>query len=63
MKALLNGFMVSTVFWALAVLVYMTWDAAGEVILIISIVTFLVFLGFALDTGENTDEESKEDSK
>lgn len=61
MKSLVNGVLMASVFWALVGLIVFAWNEGGQILLYISIGSFLVFLAFLTDAPEKS--ESEEDWK
>ena len=59
MKGLINGVLMASVFWALLGLVVFTWNEGGQIILYISLGSFLVFLAFLTDAPEKSEEDWK----
>jgi len=59
MKGLVNGVLMASVFWVLLGLVVFTWNEGGQILLYISIGSFLVFLAFLTDAPEKSEEDWK----
>jgi len=57
MKGLVNGVLMASVFWVLLGLVVFTWNEGGQILLYISIGSFLVFLAFLTDAPEKSEED------
>lgn len=57
MKSLVNGVLMASVFWTLLGLVVFTWNEGGQIVLYISIASFLVFLAFLVEAPEKSEEE------
>ena len=60
MKGLVNGVLMASLFWALVGLIIVKWNDGGQILLYLSVGSFLVFLAFLVDAPEKSETEDVE---
>jgi hypothetical protein len=60
MRGLVNGVIMASLFWALVGLIIVLWNDGGQILLYISVGSFLVFLAFLTDSPEKSETEDVE---
>lgn len=60
MKGLVNGVLMASLFWALVGLIVVKWNDGGQILLYLSVGSFLVFLAFLVDAPEKSETEDVE---